>query len=394
MRKSSATPAIVLSTQTAGLGVIRALGMMGVPITAAYYHPQDMGYVSKYVQEVIRTPHPEHEEDKFVNLLLRYGERLNGSVLIPTSDETVATVARHKGALERYYTVACPGWDVAERYIDKKYTYALAQEVGVPAPDTLVPQCLEDVEVYSKTAQYPLVVKPCQSHRYWDVFNRKMVRVETPDQMVAAYQEATEAGIEVMLQELIPGDDTCGVNYNSYFTDGEPMAEFTAEKVRLAPPEFGRPRVVVSKKVPEVIDPGRRLVRAMGLTGYSCTEFKRDPRDGVYKLMEVNGRHNLSTLLSVRCGINFPWLMYQHLTDSTFPATGSSYREGVYWIDLTKDVAFSVMHRKQERFSRAQYIEPYLRPHVFAILDWKDPRPFAKRCTNLLRTLGNDLRSM
>lgn len=62
-------PAIVLSSHTIGLGVIRALGIMGVPVIAVYYEKHDMGYVSKYVKEKLYVSHPEKNEDEFVNLL-------------------------------------------------------------------------------------------------------------------------------------------------------------------------------------------------------------------------------------------------------------------------------------------------------------------------------------
>ncbi len=57
-----------------------------------------------------------------------------------------------------------------------------------------------------------------------------------------AYAEATDAGFDVMIQEIIPGADSDVVNYNSYFWNGEPLAEFTAQQLRKAPPEFGAPR--------------------------------------------------------------------------------------------------------------------------------------------------------
>ncbi len=44
-------PAIVLASHTMGLAVIRALGIMGVPIVVVVYdEKEDMGYVSKYVK--------------------------------------------------------------------------------------------------------------------------------------------------------------------------------------------------------------------------------------------------------------------------------------------------------------------------------------------------------
>ncbi len=378
-------PAIVLASHTMGLAVIRALGTMGVPIVVIVYaEREDMGYVSKYVREKIPAPHPEKSEDQFIDVLMKCAAHLGGGLVIPTSDETLAAVSRHKTLLERHYRVACTEWNITEQFIDKKRTYALADAIGVPAPKTTIPHSVDDVERYSRTIDYPCLVKPCQSHRYYDRFKRKMTRVENLEQMLAAYQEAADAGLETMLQELIPGDDTQGVNYNSYFWNGEPLVEFTAEKVRNAPPGLGSPRVAVSKHIPEVLEPGRKILQAMGFYGYSCTEFKKDARDGVYKLMEVNGRHNLSGLLAVRCGINFPWIHYQHLVCGELPSA-CDYRTAVYWIDIIRDIGYSLKCIKKERYSLSQYIRPYRSPHVFAILDPRDPRPFAQRCINLAK---------
>jgi predicted ATP-grasp superfamily ATP-dependent carboligase len=368
-----------------GLAVIRALGVMGVPIIVVVYDErEEMGYVSKYVTERIPAPHPEKFEDEFIDVLVKSTAHLGGGLLIPTSDETLCAISRHKTLLERHYLVACTEWDITEQFIDKKRTYDLADAIGVPAPKTMIPHSVEDVVRYSKTVDYPCLVKPCQSHSYFDRFKRKMVRVESFQQMLAAYQEAAEAGLETMLQELIPGDDTQGVNYNSYFWNGDPLVEFTAEKVRNAPPELGSPRVAVSKQIPEVLEPGRKILRAMRFYGYSCTEFKKDARDGVYKLMEVNGRHNRSGLLAVHCGINFPWIQYRHLVYGELPSA-CDFRTGVYWIDLFRDISFSLKYLSKEGYSLSQYIQPYCGPHVFAILDRQDLKPFIRRGINLFK---------
>lgn len=378
-------PAIVLGSHVMGLAVIRALGSMGVPIVVVVSDErEDMGYVSKYVTERIPAPDPEKSEDQFIDVLVKSAARLGGGLLIPTSDGTLCAISRHKTLLERYYLVACTEWDITEKFVDKKHTYALADAIGVPAPKTTIPHSAEDVETYSRTVSYPCLVKPCQSHSYEGRFKRKMVRVENLQQMLAAYQEAADANLETMLQELIPGDDAQGVNYNSYFWNGEPLTEFTAEKVRNAPPQVGSPRVAVSKHIPEVLEPGRKILQAMGFYGYSCTEFKRDARDGIYKLMEVNGRHNRSGLLSVHCGINFPWIQYQHLVYDELPSA-CDFQTGIYWIDIFRDISFSLKYFRKEGYSLSQYTQPYRSPHVFAIFDRQDPKPFVRRGINLVK---------
>ena len=378
-------PAIVISTHVMGLGVIRALGIMGVPIIALYYDPGEMGYVSKYVTQKVRIPHPEKSEGPFIELMVKSAESLGGGLLIPASDDSLKTVSKYKGLLERYYTVACTEWEITQRFIDKMYTYSLAEKIGVPVPKTIVPSSIENLKRASQEIQFPCLVKPSQSHLYFDLFKRKMVRVESYEQMEECYRQATEAGLAVMVQEIIPGDDSQSANYNSYFWNGEPLVEFTAQQIRKTPPKFGSPCVVMSKDIPEIVEPGRKILRAMGFYGYSCTEFKRDSRDGVYKLMEVNGRHNRSTLLAVRCGLNFPWLQYRHMVQGELPFS-SPYRKGIYWISLDRDISSSYAYLRKEKYSITQYLKPYLHPHIFDTLDWRDPKPFVRRSLYIIKS--------
>jgi predicted ATP-grasp superfamily ATP-dependent carboligase len=211
-----------------------------------------------------------------------------------------------------------------------------------------------------------------------------MISAKTLDQVIDVFQKSIDSGLEVMLQEIIPGDDNEVVNYNAYFWNGEPLIEFTAQHIRNAPPWFGSPRVVLSKQIPEVLVPGRKILKALNFNGYACVEFKRDPRDGQYKLMEVNGRHNLSTLLAVKCGINFPWFEYKHLSNGQIPSI-SGFQTGIYWIDIFRDLGYSAAYLLKEHYSLQQYLKPYFNPHVFAIFDIRDTKPFFKRFTFLVK---------
>ncbi|MGH7927458.1 MAG: hypothetical protein ACREQV_06670, partial [Candidatus Binatia bacterium] len=270
------------------------------------------------------------------------------------------------------------------QFIDKKNTYALAERAGVPIPNTTVPKTIADVERYGKDARYPCLLKPCHSHRFHESFKRKVFLAHNLDEMISLYRKAAGEGHEIMLQEIIPGDDTHGVNYNSYIWNDRPLVEFTSAKLRHAPPRFGYPCAVVSRDMPEVMGLGRIVLQAMRYYGYANVEFKKDPRDGVYKLLEVNGRHNLSSLLAVRCGINFPWLQYKHLVEGELPQS-NRYTEGVYWLDPFKDIGYGLKHFRQERYSIAQIVRPYFKPHVFATLDSRDLKPTLWRVMHLAR---------
>ena len=376
--------AVVVSGHTMALAVVRALGEAGVPVAVAHYDERDIAHRSRYATAELRTPNPEHDDARFVKALLEAAGRFRGSVLIPASDESLVALSRHKKELSRHYTVGCPDWDVTEGIIDKARTYALAEACGVLAPLTIVPASGAELAAGAEQIGFPLLVKPAKSHLFYTRFKRKMVRVEDLEELREAYEAAAEAGLDVMLQEIIPGDDSQVVNYNCYRGDGMPLVEFTARQIRKAPPEFGSPRVVRSERIPEVVEPGREILRALGFEGFACVEFKRDARDGLYKLMEVNGRHNLSGQLAVRCGINFPLLHYRHLAEGKVPAA-TDFVPGIYWVDGFRDIGYSLGYVAAEHYRPGQYLAPYVRPHCDAILDRKDMGPFRARFGYLLR---------
>jgi D-aspartate ligase len=248
----------------------------------------------------------------------------------------------------------------------------------VAAPRSILPSGFEQVEELAGNLSYPCLVKPRSSYQYTRAFGAKMRRVETPAQLLSAWRSAEDAGIRTLVQEFIPGPETAGVNYNGYCVDGEPAVELTSRKVRLWPRDIGYPTVVHSQPVPEVLEPSRRLLRGMGIDGFANIEFKRDLRTGEPILMEVNGRPNMSGLLSVRCGVDFPLITYRHLLADERPTPPPAVRHGVFWIDEPADLASGMSRIRSGELSPRDYLRPYLRPHLFAWLSRSDPAPFVK----------------
>lgn len=381
------TPAIVLGCHKMGLGVIRALGEMRVPVVGVYYNRMDMGYVSKYVIARYHCPHPDHDEKGFVSFLIDLASEWKGSVLMPSDDPTLVPTSRHKDALGRFYKVAANDWDVIEKAIFKKYTYALADEIGVPSPRTTIAKEFKDAVSFVKEIGLPCVLKPTVGHLFFEIFRKKMIIIENLKGLEDAFREVEKADMEMMIQEFVPGNDRSGVNYNSFFVRGEQKIEVTAEKVRLTPPFIGFPRVVISKLIPEVLVPGRTILKAMGYDGFSCMEFKRHPKNGIYYLMEINARLNLSTPLSVKSGINFPYLTYKYYLNGEAPEIDDKFTEGIYWIDIGKDIAETIRSYRTENITMKDYLKPYLSPHVFTILSYSDPMPCLKRSLDMVKAI-------
>jgi D-aspartate ligase len=368
------------------LGVVRALGEAGVPVHVARYDRRDMAHVSRWVREAFVVPPPLREAGH-VDALLGLPPRLDGAVLMPASDEAVVALARHRARLARRFVVAAPPWAVVRNFIEKRRTYALAEEAGVPAPRSASPRSVAEARQAAGRFGFPLLLKPSQSHLFYERFRRKMLVIHGMPELEARLAEVEAAGIEVMVQEIVPGDDTEVVNYNAYVVGGRAVAEFTARQLRKAPPRFGSPRVVRSERIEGLLAPGRAVLRAIGLEdGFACCEFKRDPRDGRYRIVDVNGRHNLSGLLAVRCGLNFPLLEYRHLVSGVVPRP-ARFREGLYWTDVVRDAGYSLRFLLHERCAPWTWLAPYLGPGCDAIFDMRDLRPFLRRCTSLVASM-------
>ncbi len=381
----AAPPVVVVSGHTMALAVVRALGEVGVRVLVLHHDERDMAHASRYVEAEARIPPPNTREAEFVAALLRHAPRPGRAVLVPSSDDALAAVSRHREALDRRYLVASPPWELARNFIEKRRTYELASRAGVPVPRTIPAATDAEARAAARELGFPLLVKPSQSHLFFERYRRKMMVVSDERELTARLAEARAARLEVVLQEIVPGPDTEVVNYNAYAWGGCSLVEFTARQLRKAPPRFGSPRAVVSERIEGVLEPGRRALHALGVEGFACSEFKRDPRDGRYKLLDVNGRPNLSGLLAVRSGINFPLLQYRHLAAGELPRS-TPFQPGVYWVDVLRDAAYGLRHLFEERPSPRALLAPYLGPGCDAISDVRDLRPLLLRCAYLART--------
>ena len=118
------------------------------------------------------------------------------------------------------------------------------------------------------------------------------------------------------------------------------------------------------------------LLRRSGFKGVCTVDFKRDQRDGVLKLMEVNVRMPRMNWLASYCGVNFPWIVYRDLIDGVRDYA-TAYRQDVYWTEVFADVKNSLLHYDRERYSLGEYLRPYVAPdRTFALLSSHDPLPF------------------
>ena len=289
-----------------GLAAIRSLGRAGVPVLAVDHRQSPLGFRSRYAKAV-RAPDPAVEEEAYVECIAAQ----EPGVVFPTHDPPLNAVARHLDRLAGF-TFPFPAWDVLERIQDKRHQLEAAAEAGVPTPETRHPQSASEAHEAADEIGFPVLVKPAQPDEFKRLFKTQAFRCETAAEVDEAYAKAEPH--RPMVQELIPGHDDELYSLGSYLRpDGEALGLFCGRKLLQVPPGVGTARVSESVWVQDVVDAGLRLLRQLGFHGISQVELKRDPRDGSYKLMEVNPRLWQWHGLAAACGVDLPLIAWLDL---------------------------------------------------------------------------------
>ena len=371
-------PAIILGGRIMGLAAIRSLAKREINTILVYHDTKDFATHSKYLTKKIKLSHPEKQEEKFIESIINLSKKYSDAIIYPTEDEYLIALSKNKPKLKNYFRIACNDFEIINKLVNKKLVYDLADLHNIPCPKHITTKDDKEATEFAEKIGYPCLVKPSQSHAYFHYFRKKMAKVIKSEDLISELKKANSQNLEVMIQEFIPGPDSSNYSYWGYRTNRKFYSEATARKVRNDPPETGSPRVQVTKNIPELIPAARKILDALEYEGYGNVEFKFDPKSGEYKFMEINPRINRCIQQAIKGGIDYPFIIYDHMVNNKLPAKAEC-EENIYWIDWAKDFVRSIQFRRKEKYSLKQLIQPYLNKHAFGVFDFKDPMPFIKR---------------
>ena len=158
-------------------------------------------------------------------------------------------------------------------YEVEEQTQGIAQKLGIGVPRGVKVKAVGGVEAALHEVGLPAVVKPVES---WDEQHRASMKSElvtTPDEARRAVEKLTRFGGTTLFQQFLPGErESMGLVY----ANGQVYARFVQWTKRSVPPLGGTSVVHRSIAVPpDIGTQAERLVREIGLEGYSQLEFRR-----------------------------------------------------------------------------------------------------------------------
>lgn len=386
--------AFVLNMGANGLGIARSLGREGIPVVGVDFDPRAPGLLSRYCRPLV-SPDPTTDPKGVVRSLVEEAKKLGEeAVLLPASDDYVLMASRNRKELSEHFRLLLPSEEIIEGMVDKRRMYDMAARIGIPIPGTLYPTSMADLEEIEDQIEYPAFVKPCRSNVWSRKFGNKGFVARNHRELTSIYEKIFPTGLEAMVQEIVPGPATNLFGVSGYFNEkGEPLGIFIGQKIRQYPPDFGVGSVFMSTHNPEVLELGMKFYKGLGYRGMGGVEFKKDERNGGWRLMELNVRTGMQNIIATEAGINISLIRYMDLIGKPIDSP-DDYRDGVLWHDSVGDMMTYLIMRRRGQMTFGDLARSWFRADCGSFYAKDDVRPALARTKygfNYLRILALDI---
>lgn len=335
-----------------------------------------MGLFSRYCKAVV-CPDPKTQEADYITFLLTLGKMMKSKgVIIQSEEADILAILKHKNELKNYYKIPMANLDIIQNLANKKNFYKLLEKYNLPHPKTYCPSNNLELKQITTDITYPCIVKPISSLDFGKEFHAKVLKANSSEELIEAYNKATSRGHEVVIQEVIPGNDTnmhlVGAYYNR---KSEPLAIFTFKRLRQYPHGFGNGALCISDFMPEISEICTSFLKKIKYHGLIDAEFKRDQRDNKFKFIEINPRTGWQNRLAARCDVDLPYVAYMDANGEHIEKI-TSKKEGVKWLYMLNDARSSFESILKGELTIIEYLRSLRGEKEYAIFAWDDPLPF------------------
>jgi D-aspartate ligase len=294
------TPAVILKLDRnvlhhGGLGAIRSLGRVGVPVYGVHEHPLAPAARSRYLHDRwIWRPDAEDAEQVQAGLVT-LAERIGRpAVLIPTDDAGAVFLAEHGTDLRRWFLFPDPP-SALPRQLAGKYTlYQLCHKLGVPCVAAALPRSLASAQEFADRVGFPLVAKLATPWRSTSTKGLRSTSVlRTRDELAHSWRACADSdGGALMLQDHIPHHQQNQDYFFHGYCDAQSRCRpaFIGIKERSYPAHAGLTSLGRWVDNPQLHSQATELVTRLGFRGIADLDYRFDPRDGQYKLLDFNPR--------------------------------------------------------------------------------------------------------
>lgn len=367
------------------LSAARSLGRAGFKVALAS-PPEDMTVCrSRYVSQLIPLQSlDESAVSQLLDLPLPHGHR---PFLFATGDQDALLIARNRERLAEKFAFVLPAPDVIEAIVDKARLYVTAQQHGIPHPKFHIVRHAGDIEAAIRAIATPCYVKPALGHEWRRQRRGKLEKAENAGDLRRILEDFIGLNLTAIPTEIIPGGDSDIYGLSAYIDrEGKPVGWRTKRKLRQYPVGVGDGSLQEIDDEPIVVELGLRLLDVIGYRGAATVEFRRDPRDGRFVLMEINVRTVSGQELITASGLDVPLIAYHDAQGNALPGPRPVRR--VRWLRLGLDALAFRELRRRGSITTSGWLRSIMGARSFAYFAWDDPAPALARA---LQWIGRQL---
>ncbi|HKJ30363.1 MAG TPA: hypothetical protein VKA34_00990 [Balneolales bacterium] len=379
-------PAVVVnSNNPMALGVIRGLGRCCIPIFAVFGTSKSNNlfhYIVKSSRFITKKYFfsEDNYESNLLECLFSIGKDLDQkAALFPVSDIDMEIISKNREKLSYYFLFKMPSHETNNMLLNKHlfYNYAIQHKISIPR--TFLPEDPTEIFSIAREVRYPCIIKPSWRKANWFKIygSKKVIIIHSIRELVQNFNRSIDLFENCIIQEIIPGDET---NIFCSFTildeNSDPLCLFICKKIRQHPPHFGNTSMAQSVWNPIVADITRKVSKKLHLKGYINIEFKKDPKDATFKILEITPtRINRQAGISIAAGINIFKIWYDSLTKKELKYT-DTYSLGVKWISEVAELQSFFEYLRNQEYNIFRWIKTYRNVKGFEILSKDDLLPF------------------
>ncbi len=273
---------------------------------------------SKIVTVEVEEPNLEDDE-VFRNTLIQFAGRYPKDqtlLLVPCGDNYIKLLARNQEALRPYYRFNCIDADLLMRLSIKESFYQVCTEHGFVFPKTTTCS-VENYKDITLPFDFPVIIKPSNSVAYWNCkfqYKKKVFVANNKEEFDAILKAIYSSSYQdhLILQEYIPGEDAQMRVLNAYCGRDGKVKLISLGHALLeehSPEGIGSYAAIISDRDDELNRKMITFLEGIGYKGFANFDIKLDPRDGQYKLFEMNLRQGRSSFFVTAAGYNLAkWL--------------------------------------------------------------------------------------
>src|ERR1035437_1598739 len=371
---TSRPPILVLGSGLTVLGSIRLLA-------AAGYHPFVVGdnpgieRRSRWYRAAPKSTSSVRPEDDLPAWL--HGLPLERAVLLPCSDDWMLEVARRADEVRDLFASSVSSHDVLETLIDKWQLARVLADLRLPQPRTIPLDSSTAVADIPDSALEHGFIKPRDSAKFFQHFGVKAFHVSSRQDLAEKLAETTRRNLSVELQEYVPGPAQ-----NHFYVEGfidrdrRVRAIFTQQRLRMSPPDFGNSTLfesVLPSVIPDAVETVTTLLTHLRFRGIFSVELKRDERDGICRLIEVNARPWWYVEFAGQCGVDVASMYVADALDEPVPSV-DSFRVGKACVYPYYDYFACRAMRESGELSMLGWAKSWLTA-TQPVFRWNDPLP-------------------